>query len=53
MKIIFAIVPILFLYYMSTFAAHNWRRRNKLAAVGIVLIALSAAVLPIILIFLG
>lgn len=51
MKFVIAVPLLLFLFYMITFAAHNWKAQNKLAAAGIVIIALSAVVFPIILLF--
>jgi hypothetical protein len=51
MKFVLAVPLLLFLFYMITFAVHNWKARNKLAAAGIVIIALSAVALPFIYLF--
>jgi amino acid permease len=51
MKLVYALPILLFLFYMLTFAIHNWKDKNKIAAVGIVLIALSAAAYPLLFIF--
>jgi hypothetical protein len=37
--------------YMSSFAKYNWDRQNRLGAAGVLLLALAAAVLPLIVIF--
>ncbi|NMB96974.1 MAG: hypothetical protein GYA02_10255 [Clostridiaceae bacterium] len=39
-------------FYLLTFARHNWKKNNKMAAVGIVLLALAAFVYPVVILVL-
>lgn len=41
------------LIYMISFARYNWAKKNRLAAIGSLIIGLAAAALPLYIIFYG
>lgn len=51
MKYIVSLIPFGVMIYLFSFAKFNWTRKNKLAAVGSILIGVAAFAVPIILMF--
>lgn len=53
MQYIVAILLFAVLYYILSFARHNWAKKNKLAAIGAALISITAIGLMCFVIFFG
>ncbi|NLJ66596.1 MAG: hypothetical protein GX340_04690 [Clostridiales bacterium] len=49
MKTIMFFLALWVFIYLLSFARHNWNKRNKMAAIGAIIIALSALAMPFIL----
>ncbi len=44
----FILAPVLYIFiYLLSFAKYNWDRRNKMAAIGSIIIAIAAIVMPL------
>lgn len=53
MKYIFVVLLLCVLIHILSFASYNWKKKNRLAAIGSTIIALAAFVLPFYLLFWG
>ncbi len=53
MKFAIGIVLVMMLIYLGSFAVHNWKRKNKLAAIGSALLGLAAFGLGLFVVFFG
>jgi hypothetical protein len=51
MKYIISVIPLGVMLYLFSFAKFNWTRKNKLAAVGSILIGIAAFAFPVFLMF--
>ena len=48
--IVMAFILVIFIYSLS-FVKYNWKKKNKMAAVGVILLSMVSVVLPVILLY--
>ena len=53
MKYVIGFLLFVLLFYLLSFARHNWKKKNKLAAIGMVLLGITAFGLAYFVLFLG
>lgn len=53
MKYLLIVFLAALLIYMFSFVSYNWSKKNRLAAIGSIIIALAAAALPLYIVFFG
>lgn len=51
MNILLILILLLVFIHMLSFAKYNWEQRNKLGAVGAIILALAALILPLVVMF--
>ncbi len=51
MKYIVVLLMLLVLFYLFSFAVYNWKNKNRMAAIGSVIIGLIAFVMQFVLMF--
>jgi hypothetical protein len=52
-KYVLLVPLLLLLLYLLSFAKYNWTQKNRLAAVGVLILCLAAAALPVFVLFFG
>lgn len=53
MKYVIGSLLLVLLFYLLSFARHNWKNKNKLAAIGVALLGVTAFGLAYFVLFLG
>lgn len=53
MEYLIIVFLVALLIYMFSFARYNWGNKNRLAAIGSLIIGIAAALLPLYIIFFG
>jgi hypothetical protein len=53
MKYVIGFLLFVLLFYLLSFAGHNWKKKNKLAAIGVALLGITAFGLACFVLFFG